>query len=257
MHWSWPSYLAVVYIVGATANHSLFLAIHELSHNLGFKSIAANKLCSMLANLPIGIPYCITFKPYHMEHHRFQGDHGEPFVVHHSKYCSISVPCAFFDPQCIDDSCHLFARYRSFRHFSSERCARAIRVTLTAASELAPHHRPYAMEPSRVAPLITWFNSDMQPVGHGRVSKARLSGAPRASRVCSSARHRDSRRRARTPPATAAPCRGRGGHGQPDGAGGLLHLLHRDLLRRPHAAQGRFHVLPGGRAAARMPVDSS
>jgi sphingolipid delta-4 desaturase len=77
MHWSWPSYLAVVYIVGATANHSLFLAIHELSHNLGFKSIAANKLCSMLANLPIGIPYCITFKPYHMEHHRFQGDHGE------------------------------------------------------------------------------------------------------------------------------------------------------------------------------------
>jgi fatty acid desaturase len=79
MHWSWPSYLAVVYVVGATANHSLFLAIHELSHNLGFKSIQANKLCAMLANLPIGIPYCITFKPYHMEHHRFQGDHGEPF----------------------------------------------------------------------------------------------------------------------------------------------------------------------------------
>ena len=84
VNWSWPAYLTVVYVVGATANHSLFLAIHELSHNLGFKSIRDNKLCAMLANLPIGIPYCITFKPYHMEHHRFQGDNGETgFQVSH------------------------------------------------------------------------------------------------------------------------------------------------------------------------------
>jgi sphingolipid delta-4 desaturase len=74
--WSWPAYLALIYVIGATANHSLFLAIHELSHNLGFKSVNANKFLGMLANLPIGIPYCITFKPYHMEHHRYQGDEG-------------------------------------------------------------------------------------------------------------------------------------------------------------------------------------
>ena len=83
--WSWPAYIAVVYLVGATANHSLFLAIHELSHNLGFKSVSYNKLCAMIANLPIGIPYCITFKPYHMEHHRLQGDDGDsqrmPFTI--------------------------------------------------------------------------------------------------------------------------------------------------------------------------------
>jgi len=30
----------------------------------------------MVSNLPIGIPYCITFKPYHMEHHRYQGEEG-------------------------------------------------------------------------------------------------------------------------------------------------------------------------------------
>ena len=72
LEWSWPAYLAAIYVVGATANHSLFLAIHELSHNLGFKSISHNKLLSMVANLPIGIAYCITFKPYHMEHHRYQ-----------------------------------------------------------------------------------------------------------------------------------------------------------------------------------------
>jgi sphingolipid delta-4 desaturase len=72
LEWSWGAYLAAIYIVGATANHSLFLAIHELSHNLGFKSVTYNKLLGMLANLPIGIAYSITFKPYHMEHHRYQ-----------------------------------------------------------------------------------------------------------------------------------------------------------------------------------------
>ncbi|KAJ1489685.1 fatty acid desaturase-domain-containing protein [Baffinella frigidus] len=76
LEWSWPAYLAAVYIVGATANHSLFLAIHELSHNLGFKDVAHNKYLAMFANFPIFIAYSITFKPYHMEHHRYQGDDG-------------------------------------------------------------------------------------------------------------------------------------------------------------------------------------
>jgi len=73
LEWSWTAFLLAVYVVGATANHSLFLAIHELSHNLGSKSTAVNKLISMVANCPICIGYCITFKPYHMEHHRYQG----------------------------------------------------------------------------------------------------------------------------------------------------------------------------------------
>ena len=34
----WPAFLALVYVVGATANHSLLLAIHEWSHNLGFST---------------------------------------------------------------------------------------------------------------------------------------------------------------------------------------------------------------------------
>jgi len=76
LEWRWPAFLAALYVVGATANHSLFLAVHELAHNLGAKSIAGNKLISMMANLPIGIPYAINFKPYHMEHHRYQGQEG-------------------------------------------------------------------------------------------------------------------------------------------------------------------------------------
>lgn len=74
LDWGWPSYLMAVYVVGATANHSLFLAVHELAHNLGAKTILQNKLIGLLANLPIGIAFSITFKPYHMEHHRHQGE---------------------------------------------------------------------------------------------------------------------------------------------------------------------------------------
>lgn len=70
---SWPVFLAVAYVIGAIANQSLFLAIHELSHRLGSKSIARNKLYMIMANLPIGIPFGMTFGPYHMEHHRYQG----------------------------------------------------------------------------------------------------------------------------------------------------------------------------------------
>ena len=63
-------------MVGATANHSLFLAVHEISHGLAFKNLHHNRYIGMLANLPISIAYSVTFKPYHMEHHRYQGADG-------------------------------------------------------------------------------------------------------------------------------------------------------------------------------------
>lgn len=55
-------YVLTAYIVGATANQNLFLAIHEISHNLAFKSPLANRLCAVFANLPIGIPYSAAFR---------------------------------------------------------------------------------------------------------------------------------------------------------------------------------------------------
>lgn len=57
-----PLFLFCAYAIGGTANHNLFLAIHEISHNLAFKGIKANKMISIFANLPIGIPYSATFK---------------------------------------------------------------------------------------------------------------------------------------------------------------------------------------------------
>lgn len=55
-------FLCISYIVGATANQNLFLAIHEISHNLAFKSAIANRLAAVFANLPIGIPYSASFR---------------------------------------------------------------------------------------------------------------------------------------------------------------------------------------------------
>ncbi|KAJ7669281.1 dihydroceramide delta(4)-desaturase [Mycena polygramma] len=71
-----PLFLFCAYAIGGTANHNLFLAIHEITHNLAFKGIVPNKLLAMFANLPIGIPYSVTFKGYHMEHHKFMGQDG-------------------------------------------------------------------------------------------------------------------------------------------------------------------------------------
>ena len=64
------------YLIGATANQNLFLAIHEISHNLAFKSPLANRYFAIFANLPIGLPYSAAFRPYHLEHHKFLGIDG-------------------------------------------------------------------------------------------------------------------------------------------------------------------------------------
>ena len=58
---SWQTFLTA-YVIGATANQNLFLAIHEISHNLAFKSPFANRMLAIFANLPIGIPYSASFR---------------------------------------------------------------------------------------------------------------------------------------------------------------------------------------------------
>lgn len=57
-----PLFIFLAYVIGGTANHNLFLAIHEITHNLAFQGVNANKALAVFANLPIGIPYAATFK---------------------------------------------------------------------------------------------------------------------------------------------------------------------------------------------------
>jgi sphingolipid delta-4 desaturase len=58
---SWQ-FLLTAYVIGATSNQNLFLSIHEISHNLAFRSPLANRLLAIFANLPIGLPYSAAFR---------------------------------------------------------------------------------------------------------------------------------------------------------------------------------------------------
>jgi sphingolipid delta-4 desaturase len=73
---SWFSIIVVGYCWGGVINHSMALAIHEISHNLafGYSRPWANRLLGIFGNLPMAIPYSTVFKKYHLEHHKYQGD---------------------------------------------------------------------------------------------------------------------------------------------------------------------------------------
>lgn len=70
----WSLMLLVAYVVGATCTDNMFLAVHEISHNLAFKKPLHNKLFAIFVNTPVPIPYASDFGPYHQLHHKFLGD---------------------------------------------------------------------------------------------------------------------------------------------------------------------------------------
>src|SRR5215475_13569641 len=72
---SWWIVLGAAYLLGAFADYSLFVMIHECAHHLLFKSRAANRLSGILANLPQLFPSSVSFERYHIKHHSFQGVH--------------------------------------------------------------------------------------------------------------------------------------------------------------------------------------
>jgi sphingolipid 4-desaturase/C4-monooxygenase len=73
--WSWQFWLTA-YVVGGTATHAIFLAVHEVSHMLAFRTFWHNKAANLLINLPLVVPCCVAFRGYHLEHHRYQGHDG-------------------------------------------------------------------------------------------------------------------------------------------------------------------------------------
>ncbi|MFN8166530.1 MAG: fatty acid desaturase [Bacteroidia bacterium] len=72
---SWWVILLVAYTIGAILNHSLFVMIHECSHNMLFRGKTLNYLASITANLPHVLPSAVSFTRYHRFHHVHQGNH--------------------------------------------------------------------------------------------------------------------------------------------------------------------------------------
>lgn len=72
---SWWIVIGAAYLLGAFADHALFVMIHECAHRLLFKKPAANRLAGIFANIPQLFPSSVSFERYHIKHHSFQGIH--------------------------------------------------------------------------------------------------------------------------------------------------------------------------------------
>ena len=71
----WWLSLIVAYGVGAFANHSMYVLIHDAIHNLIFPSKSWNKLIAIFADLPNLVPGAMGFRVYHLKHHSHLGDY--------------------------------------------------------------------------------------------------------------------------------------------------------------------------------------
>jgi sphingolipid delta-4 desaturase len=69
----WWVVLVCAYLIGAFANHALFVLIHECTHNMIFKGRVGNLISGILCDLPNGFPSSVQFRKYHLKHHAFQG----------------------------------------------------------------------------------------------------------------------------------------------------------------------------------------
>src|SRR4029077_20001859 len=68
MEYWWLS-LLVAYFVGAFANHTNYVVIHDAAHNLIFRNKNWNRLVAIMADLPNLGPGAMGFRVYHLKHH--------------------------------------------------------------------------------------------------------------------------------------------------------------------------------------------
>ncbi|XP_038074782.1 sphingolipid delta(4)-desaturase DES1-like [Patiria miniata] len=77
----WMTIVIVGYCFGGVINHAMSLALHEVGHNLAFGHSRPmwNRIIGFIGNCVIGVPVSISFKRYHQDHHKYQGEeHLDP-----------------------------------------------------------------------------------------------------------------------------------------------------------------------------------
>lgn len=70
----WWLVLIAAYLFGAFVCHGLWALIHDCTHNLAFRGNRANSWLQIAANLPHVFPSAMSFRKYHLLHHKYQGD---------------------------------------------------------------------------------------------------------------------------------------------------------------------------------------
>ncbi|MBY0413140.1 MAG: fatty acid desaturase [Bdellovibrionales bacterium] len=83
---AWWLVALVAYVVGAFANHSLYVMIHECTHNVVLKTSLGNKIMGLVCDMPLVLPSAMGFRKYHMIHHKHLGEYSyDPDIVSHTE----------------------------------------------------------------------------------------------------------------------------------------------------------------------------
>lgn len=66
---AWPWVFVAAYLVGAFASHSLFVLIHDATHNMVSGKTAIDRIWGMVCNIGQGFPSAMSFRTFHLVHH--------------------------------------------------------------------------------------------------------------------------------------------------------------------------------------------
>ena len=72
----WQAFVFLVWVVGATISHGLFVLMHDCSHDLVSRRRWHNQLLAIVCDLAQGIPSAASFRRYHLRHHASMGQLG-------------------------------------------------------------------------------------------------------------------------------------------------------------------------------------
>ena len=67
---TWYVMVLVAYLLGAVINHALYVLMHEATHNLIFTTAVFNKICGLICDFALIVPSAMSFRKYHLLHHR-------------------------------------------------------------------------------------------------------------------------------------------------------------------------------------------